>query len=103
VQVYCSSDRLTVFSDRGVPDKQINLGVRTEDSVDELVSTVWGQVEAWGMAGRSMYWKPILSMHVAPDGAERYQELKTLLANSGLDVTGKEITVNGPKTTPQRR
>jgi hypothetical protein len=102
VQVYCSGDRLTVFSDRGIPDKQINLGPRTEDAVDELVSTVWNQIEGWGIAGRGMYWRPVMSMHVAPDGVERFDELKTLLSGSGLEVTGKPIAVSGA-TTPTRR
>lgn len=103
VQIYCSSDRLTVLSDRGVPDRQINLGPHTEDSIDELVSTVRSQIYSWGMAGRNMYWKPVLSMHVAPDGAERFQELKVLLAGSGLEVTGKAIAVSNSTATTARR
>lgn len=102
VQVYCSADRLTILSDRGVPDRQINLGPRTEDSVDELVAVVRSQIDTWGLAGRNMYWKPVLSLHVAPDGVERFQELRTLLAGSGLDVTGKPITVSTPTTTARR-
>jgi hypothetical protein len=103
VQVYCSADRLTILSDRGVPDRQINLGAKTEDSVDELVNVVRSQIDSWGLAGRNMYWKPVLSLHVAPDGAERFQELKTLLAGSGFEVTGKPIAVSGAPTTTARR
>ena len=103
VQIYCSADRITVLSDRGIPDRQINLGPRTEDSVDELVSTVWSQIEAWGIAGRGMYWRPVLSVHVAPDGVARFDELKTLLAGSGLEVTGKAVVVsNSGPATPRR-
>jgi hypothetical protein len=97
VQVYCSSDRLTIMSDRNVPDCQLNFGPRTADTVDQLVKTVWDQVETWGIAGRGMYWRPTLSIHYAPDGAVRFNELRTLLLGSGLEVTGKPIQLARPQ------
>ena len=96
VQVYCSGNQLTLFNDKGIPDKQIVMEGPTENSVDTLVSTVWDQVTTWGIAGRGMYWKPKLVVHVAPDGAIRFNELKQLLDGSGLEVTGKQIAVAAP-------
>lgn len=96
VQIYCSVDRLTILSDRNIPDCQINFGANTADSVDQLVKTVWDQVETWGLAGRNMYWRPTLSIHYAPDGAVRFNELRTLLTGSGLEVVGKPIHVARP-------
>ena len=103
IQMYCSADQLTLFSDRGVPDKQIPLAGRTQESVDLMVSQVWDHVKAWGIAGRGMYWKPVLSVHVAPDGTARFNELKQLLEGSGLEVTGKQITLAAPVGSPARR
>ena len=40
---------------------------RTESSIDTLISAVWEHIEGWGIAGRGMYWRPVLQVHVAPD------------------------------------
>lgn len=102
IQLYVSRDQLTLFSDRGLPDKQIVFSGRTEDAVDTLVAQIWDHVKTWGLAGRGMYWKPVLSVHVAPDGAARFNELKQLLANSGLELNGKQIQLATPATPTQR-
>lgn len=95
IQIYCASDRITILAGAG-GDKQIMFEGSTESAVDSLVSSIWDQVNTWGLAGRGMYWKPILSMHVAPDGVYRYTELRTLLEGSGLEVTGKPISMAAP-------
>ncbi len=102
IQLYVSRDQLTLFSDRGLPDKQIVFSGKTEDAVDTLVAQIWDHVKTWGLAGRGMYWKPVLSVHVAPDGAARFNELKQLLANSGLELNGKQIQLATPAQPTQR-
>jgi hypothetical protein len=101
IQVYCSNDRIIVFTERG-GDKPILVEGRTEAAVDELVDDVWEQVRSWGAPGRNMYWKPQLTMHVAPDGARRFDELKALLDGSGLDVVGKPIVLATPTVTDRQ-
>lgn len=96
IQLYCTANNLTVLNDKGIPDKQIVMEGPTENSVDTIVSTVWDQVTTWGIAGRGMYWKPKLVVHVSPDGAQRFNELKQLLDGSGLEVSGKQIAVAQP-------
>lgn len=96
IQIYCSGNQLTILSDKGIPDKQIVMEGPTENSVDTLVSNVWDQVTTWGIAGRGMYWKPKLVVHVSPDGAQRFNDLKQLLEGSGLEVSGKQIAVAQP-------
>lgn len=103
VQIYCSVDRLTIVADRNLPDRQIMLGPNTADSVDQLAKMVWDQVETWGLAGRGMYWRPTLSIHYAPDGAVRFNELRTLLLGSGLEVVGKPIHIARPIESPYER
>ena len=34
-----------------------------------------------------MYWRPVLTFHVAPNAETRYRDLEILLEGSGLDVT----------------
>ncbi len=71
MRVECYADRLVVVSDRGPGgDKVVPLGPRTASSIDLFISAVWEQMGAWGMAGRGMYWRPVLQVRVAP-GAER--------------------------------
>ena len=87
MQVQCYADRLIVISDRGPHDNRtVRLGPRTASAVDPLMAAVWDQMDAWGMAGRGMYWKPVLQLHVAPDAERRFIELAALLEGSGLTV-----------------
>ncbi len=99
VVVECWPDRLVIHGDDArTITKQIPMTQHTEDSVDELVSSVWQQMKGWGPAGRSSYWKPVLSMHVAPGAEPRYDELQTLLTDSGLGIknTNKVPTAAKP-------
>jgi hypothetical protein len=87
VRVECRADRLVLRSEQNPSQtKEIALGERTEDSVEDLVTSVWQRVETWGSAGRGMFWRPVLSVDVAPGAEGRYTDLQTLLADSGLEV-----------------
>lgn len=94
IRIVCDAEHLTVMPDgraaRGM--KIIKLGTHTEDSLDELVSTVWDRIDSWGTAGRGMYWRPKLVMTIEPGGQRRYTELQALLADSGFDVHGRPRT-----------
>jgi hypothetical protein len=78
-----------------VPEKEtahsrsVPLRPQTEESIDEFVSAVWEHMQSWGIAGNGMYWRPMLSVYVAPDAEERYAELDALLEGSGLNVERK--------------
>lgn len=99
--VECHNDRLVIpAADRSEPAKEIRLGANTQDSMDELVAGVWKHIEGWGLAGRGMYWKPELVMEVKPGAADRYAEIKGLLADSGLEVRERQPR---PATKPAPR
>ena len=90
IRVRCSSNRLEILPDD--PKAQrclIPLGERIEDTIDDFVSAVWEHMKSWGIAGRGMYWRPILRIEVTPDAEFRFEELKTLLDDSGLIVERK--------------
>ena len=70
--------------------RTVALGPQTRDSVDELIAGVWNYVEGWGMAGRGMYWRPVLHVYVAPGAENRYQDVAELLRGSGLPVERKK-------------
>lgn len=88
IRVRCEADRLTILPDRrrDPPADAVLLGERTGDSVDELVNGVWEHMERWGIAGKGMYWKPILQVEVAEGGEDRFQDLEQLLDDSGMVV-----------------
>ncbi len=87
IRVECYADRLVVISDRGPADNRvIPLGRSTATSIDTFVSAIWSQMDAWGMAGRGMYWRPVLQVSVAPDAQQRYADLSALLDRSGLTL-----------------
>ncbi len=90
IRVECYSDRLELIPD--TKDQQVQvipLGQRTEDSVEPLVAAVRTYTRSWGIAGRSMYWKPQLVLKVNPNADARAADLQTLLADSGWDVKRK--------------
>jgi len=87
IRIDCHPDRLLVVPEEGsARSKEIPLGPRTEDAVDDFVAAVWELIDSWGIAGKGMYWRPVLNVRVAPGGETRYAELKTLLEDSGLNV-----------------
>ena len=91
IRVWCEADRVLLLAEDGRPrGKPILLGPRTEDSIDDLVSAVWNHMESWGIAGKGMYWQPILKVQVAPDAQQRYEELDGLLRDSGMTVERKD-------------
>jgi len=87
IRVDCHPDRLVVVPEAGYGEPEtVPLPRRTADSVDELVSAVWEVIDRWGIAGRGMYWRPVLSFRVAPEAEQRFRDLQVLLDGSGLDV-----------------
>ncbi|HEY2146639.1 MAG TPA: hypothetical protein VGH32_01800, partial [Pirellulales bacterium] len=90
IQLECRGDQIVIFPDPGNVEPQvIRLGPRTEDSIDQLVSSVWAHTKGWGIAGRQMYWRPVLELHLGPSGEGRCGEVQALMANSGLEVIRK--------------
>ena len=86
VRVECRSDKLLVRSEGSAQTREIPIRGTTEESIENLVSAVWQHVDTWGEAGRGMYWRPVLSVDVAPGADGRFADLQTLLADSGLEV-----------------
>lgn len=88
ISVECHGDRLVVVPERGLGGRQeVTLDGPTVESVDEFVSAVRLYMDkSWGMAGNRMYWKPILKIDVAPGAENRFEDLKNLLDDSGLEV-----------------
>jgi hypothetical protein len=91
IAVECYNDRVVILPDaQNEPRREVHLGANTQESMDELVSNVWQHMKSWGVAGRGMYWRPTLWVDVKPGAADRYADMKALLAESGLDVRERQ-------------
>jgi len=91
VRVGCHPDRLEILPESGdTPSQIIPLGQRTDDFMDAFVAAIWDHMKGWGIAGRGMYWRPILKFDVAPQAEPRYAEVRTLLDGSGLEVQSRQ-------------
>ena len=91
IHVDCYGDRLVIVPEKGLaPKSTIPLSGDTESAVDEFVSAIWKHMDRWGIAGRNMYWRPTLQIHVGPGGQTRCAELSRLLERSGLGVEKHE-------------
>jgi hypothetical protein len=87
VRLRCADDQLTILSDRrGVQARVVPLEGDTTEAIDEFRSALWEHMDDWGIAGRGMHWKPVLSIDVVPGGEDRFADLEALLDGSGLAV-----------------
>ena len=90
IRVECYPDHVVILPEPGLPGgRMIPLGPRTEGDVDGFVKAILEQMEPWGIAGRHMYWKPILHFQVMPGAEPRYADFQRLLDGSGLAVERK--------------
>lgn len=105
IQLECHADRFVVLSERGdlLGSQVVMLDQRTADSMDALVAHIRRRIDSWGLAGRGMYWRPILIVKVQPDGSQRFADLQELLRESGLDVRRKATATRIPPPALPRR
>lgn len=83
----CQADRLLMLPDRGRGGNAlVVMSSATDSSIDDVVSAIWQRMNGWGMAGKGMYWRPVLHVRVAPGGESRFSDLQVLLQGSGLDI-----------------
>ena len=91
VRVICTTDRLII-----VPGRYERLnpfttptGGNVAGSLDRFVGSLWDYMENWGIAVAGGYWKPVLNVEVRPGADSHFEQLKTLLASSGIEVKRK--------------
>lgn len=96
-------DQIAILSDearlrsRRLASKTIPLNGDTVESIDELVRIVHEQVDSWGIAGEGLFWRPVLTLHVAPNGRQRAEDLARLLKDSGLEIRPAATATHTPQ------
>ena len=88
IRVALLPDRLIILPDRGdsVPPELVMIDGSMMNNIDGFVSKIWDRIEQWGIAVAGGYWKPVLHVQVGQGADERFDELRTLLDGSGLEV-----------------
>jgi hypothetical protein len=91
IRVTCSAQRLVILPERGDGEapRVVPLVADAPAPIDDFVAAVWKHMDRWGIAGTRAYWKPVLSVQVAPGGEERFAELEAQLQGSGLEIKRK--------------
>ena len=93
VRVVCQSDRFVISNAAGrqveIPFESTSGNTTpeiTDATVDQLVNETWKLIESWGIAGQNAFWKPQLRVTVMPGAAEHFNDIKSLLYQSGLGL-----------------
>lgn len=95
IRIQCRADGMTLLPDLpgGQDAKNVPFGPKTATSMDALVTAVWERMDSWGIAGKGLYWRPELHLETTSDGEARREDLKALLANSGIAIYERPATV----------
>ncbi len=91
IHVDCFLDRIVLVPEANSGEPRIILcenGGRRD--ADKLVAAVWEIMDTWGMAGREMYWRPVLNFYVVPGAEPRMLDLTRSLEGSGLVIERKQ-------------
>jgi hypothetical protein len=92
IRVDCYPDRLVIVPDsRAESAIAVPLDANSARSLNRFVSTVWEHMDTWGIAGRGMYWRPVLEFHVAPGSESRFADFHRLLEGSGFIVKTRDL------------
>ena len=91
ISATCSMDRIAIHGDSGSRSRAnvVPFNAGTASAVDKLVRVIQQRIGSWGMAGPSMYWKPVMQVEVTTNGESRYDELSRLLEGSGISLQRK--------------
>ncbi len=91
IHVDCYPDRIVLVPEAGSGEPSvIHCDYGGHRDADKLVAAVWEIMDTWGMAGREMYWRPVLNFYVAPGAEPRMLDFTRSLEGSGLVIERKQ-------------
>jgi len=88
ITVVCHADRLEIAPNYidSKAARVVPLSPGSSIPVDKFISEIWEYMKGWGIAGKGLYWRPMLQVHVRPGGEEHFAELRALLDGSGFAI-----------------
>ena len=91
IQVILANEGLYLLPETGTRGDILPFPIESDlqAQMDPFVSSVWDRMKSWGIAGQSMYWKPVLTVSVQPGAETKFAELNALLQDSGIVVKRK--------------
>jgi len=91
IHVDCYIDRVVLVPEMGSGEARVIPCDRGgQRDADKIVAAVWEIMDTWGMAGREMYWRPVLNFHVVPGAEPRMLDITRSLEGSGLVIERKQ-------------
>lgn len=92
ILVDCYPDRLVILPDPGSDTKPLTIPLSgaMRQSLEPIAAALRKRMEGWGIAVVGGYWKPVLKIKVNQDADSRFEELRKLMEQNGIDVQRKE-------------
>jgi hypothetical protein len=108
IQIVVRGDRVA-FLPEGVTAEaaasgghEVPLTGNSREAYEPFMMTLETQIKDWGMAGRGLYWRPVLDINVGPDGERHAADIARLLKNSGIELrTPSAVATKSQGTTNQ--
>ncbi|MCL2625099.1 MAG: hypothetical protein FWD31_15665 [Planctomycetaceae bacterium] len=92
IVVECRTDKILIKRAGGAGfDREIDIPPNGSvyNVADRLVSHVVDYIDTWGNAARGTYWQPEMNVTVQPGAEARFEELQSLMHNSGVRLRKK--------------
>jgi hypothetical protein len=91
LHVDCYPDRVVIAPEQSGGEPHVVIcGSDAQRNADKLVAAIWELMDSWGMAGKEMYWRPVLNFYVVPGAEPQMFELSRALDGSGLVIERKQ-------------
>jgi hypothetical protein len=109
IQIVVRGDRVAFLPD-GVTAETATSGGHespltgnSREAYEPFMMALETQIKDWGMAGRGLYWRPVLDINVGPDGERHAADIARLLKNSGIELrTQSAVAAQNQGTTTPR-
>lgn len=86
IHIVVRNDRLALLPEHGLAGRAVPVAANVEAALDPFVEAVQERIVGWGIAGRGLFWQPILVLQPGPDGGANADALRRLLSGSGLEI-----------------
>jgi hypothetical protein len=107
IHVRMTADALAVLPSRHAsdpatsPEDRVSLHQPAERVADDLVAALRRHMDDWGLAGRGLYWRPVLVVDTTHSGRQHAEKLAELLHESGIEVQLPEVAKRQEATNVQ--
>ena len=92
IVVECFPNKILIRRASGTGiDREVDIpaGTSLYHATDTLVSHIVNYIDTWGMAARGTYWQPEMIVTVQPGAEPRFEELQSVMHNSGVRIRRK--------------